>query len=78
VGCSIHVLFPAFFLSLLKVLSGRSAFSKADGFQARGFRLYIQAHAVRLYIRVFVEVKRIVFHSTSKKELTFILHAWKS
>jgi hypothetical protein len=37
-------------------------------FQAKAFRLYIQAHAVRLYIRVFVEVRRIVFHSASKKE----------
>jgi hypothetical protein len=76
--CSIHVLFPAFFPSLLKVLSGRSAFSKAlldarhaslhSRFQAKAFRLYIQAHAVRLYIRVFVEGRRIVFHSASKKE----------
>jgi hypothetical protein len=39
-------------------------------FQAHAVRLYIQAHAVRLYIRVFVEVRRIVFHSASIKELT--------
>ncbi|MDR0714506.1 MAG: hypothetical protein LBF89_09660 [Bacteroidales bacterium] len=39
-------------------------------FQAKAFRLYIQAHAVRLYIRALVEVRRIVFHSASKKELT--------
>jgi hypothetical protein len=39
-------------------------------FQAKAFRLYIQTHAVRLYIRVFVEVRRMVFHSVSKKELT--------
>jgi hypothetical protein len=53
------------------VLSGRSTFSKAD-LDARHASLHsrFQAHAVRLYIRVFVEGRRNVFHSTPIKELT--------
>jgi hypothetical protein len=52
-------------------LSGRSAFSKADGFSdARRASLHSVARRASLQ-----EVRRIVFHSALKKELTLTSHA---